>query len=333
MTPAGAGGGVDTAAVRAYLDCLDRADQTAAVRLATDLLDAGASVADVLVDVVAAAQQEIGRRWFTGRWSVAQEHAATHISELVAAAVAARTPAPTGRGRIVVACVEGEWHALPARIVAEVLRADGWQVTFLGASVPARHLVSYLHQTGPDAVLLSCLLSTRLVRAGRMVEACRAAGVPVLAGGPGFGTDGRWAAPLGAAGWGASARDAARLLRRPLRPAGPFPAAADDEYVAVLRHRRTIVQHALNAVDPAEDEADEVAAVVGQLVDALAAAIRVGDPALLAGFVGWQSEVSRVRPDGTPLLDVLLDVCAAALAEHPRAGDHLRRARRTAVAG
>ncbi|MDI5943123.1 cobalamin B12-binding domain-containing protein, partial [Micromonospora sp. DH15] len=67
---------------------------------------------------------------------------------------------------MVLACVEGEWHALAARIVAEVVRAAGWRGTCLGASVPARHLVSYLHQTGPDAVLLSCVQPSRLVRAG-----------------------------------------------------------------------------------------------------------------------------------------------------------------------
>src|SRR3712207_7094162 len=42
------------------------------------------------------------------------------------------------RGHVVVACLDGEWHALAARIVAEVLRVHGWRVTFLGASVPAR---------------------------------------------------------------------------------------------------------------------------------------------------------------------------------------------------
>ncbi|MEV1147125.1 cobalamin B12-binding domain-containing protein, partial [Micromonospora sp. NPDC049799] len=185
------------AAVEAYLGCLDAADPPAAIRLALGLLDAGWTVADVLVDVVAVAQREIGLRWLTGRWSVAQEHAATHVTELVVGAVAARIPPAPARGHVVSACVEGEWHALAARIVTEVVRADGWRVTFLGASVPTRHLVSYLHQTGPDAVLLSCVQPNRLVRAGRMIEACRTAGVPVVAGGPGFGANGRWAAAVG----------------------------------------------------------------------------------------------------------------------------------------
>ena len=43
----------------------------------------------VLLDLVAPAQAEVGERWARNEWSVAQEHAATHISERVVAAVAA----------------------------------------------------------------------------------------------------------------------------------------------------------------------------------------------------------------------------------------------------
>ncbi|GGM19129.1 cobalamin B12-binding domain-containing protein [Micromonospora yangpuensis] len=315
------------AVVRAYLDCLERVDAPAAVRLVAGLLDAGWSVADVLVDVVALGQREIGRRWLTGQWSVAEEHAATHVSELVVAAVAARTSVPPKAGHAVVACVEGEWHALAARIVAEVVRAEGWRVTFLGASVPARHLVSYLHQSGPDAVLLSCVQPNRLIRAARMIEACRSAGMPVIAGGPGFGPDGRWATAVGATAWGGSARDAARLLVRHGHPgfgAGPVPPPGADEYVAVLRRRREVVQLTVRTVDPPEDRAEEVANAVAHLVDALAAAIRVDDPQLLVDFVTWQDAALAGRGDKRPLLDTVLTSCATVLAEHPQARHYLR---------
>ncbi|MFC4146960.1 cobalamin B12-binding domain-containing protein [Micromonospora mangrovi] len=328
-------GGIGSDVVEAYLDRLDRADQAGAVGLALGLLDAGVPVTDVLVDVVAVAQREIGRRWLTGSWSVPQEHAATHVSEVVVGAVAARITAAPRLGHVVTACVEGEWHALAARIVAEVVRAAGWRVTFLGASVPARHLVSYLHQSGPDAVLLSCVQPTRLVRAARMVESCRAAGVPVVAGGPGFGPDGRWAAAVGAAAWGATARDAVRLLDRQVftgHPTGPSAPTPDDEYVAVLRHRREVVHAALRAVDPPEETADDIATGVAHLVDALAASLRVRDPELLIDFVRWQDEVLTAR-GGRRLLDVVLASCERALSEHPRAGHHLRLARVAATDG
>ncbi|MEU7574294.1 cobalamin-dependent protein [Micromonospora sp. NPDC049240] len=318
----------------AYLDHLDRADRVGAVALARDLVAGGCSVADVLVDLVAVAQREIGRRWLTGSWSVAQEHAATHVSELVVDALGASVSAPR-HGLVVVACVEGEWHALAARIVSEVVRAAGWRVTFLGASVPARHLVSYLHQTGPEAVLLSCVQPNRLVRAARMVEASRAAGVPVLAGGPGFGPEGRWATAIGAAAWGASARDAVRLLAGPL-PAGthtgPPPPPTDDAYVAVLHRRRELVRLALGAVDPPPESVEDVASGIAHLVDALVATVRVDDDRLLRDFVRWQEEALTAR-GGRRLLDDVLATLEGALTEYPRVAARLRTARAAVAAG
>ncbi|SCL12973.1 Methanogenic corrinoid protein MtbC1 [Micromonospora inyonensis] len=314
----------DGGAVGAYLDHLDRVDPEGATRLVLDLLDRGWSVADVLVDVVSVAQREIGRRWLAGGWSVAQEHAATHVSEQVVAAVGRRTGRSAGRGHVVLACVEGEWHALAARIVAEVVRASGWRVTFLGASVPPRHLVSYLHQTGPDAVLLSCVQPSRLIRAARMIEACRATGVPVVAGGPGFGAGGRWATAVGAAACGASARDAVELLDRHghLASAGePAPPPPDDEHVAVLRRRREVVQGVTRALVPAGADADPVADAAAQVLDSLAAALLVGDPELLDEFVRWQRQALGTRDS---LLDAILAGCATGLAEHPRAIRYLR---------
>ncbi|MGC4887382.1 cobalamin B12-binding domain-containing protein [Micromonospora sp. DT227] len=325
---------IGPATLAAYLDHLDRADRVGAVALARDLVSGGCSVADVLVDLVAVAQREIGRRWLTGSWSVAQEHAATHVSELVVDALGASVGAPR-HGLVVVACVEGEWHALAARIVSEVVRAAGWRVTFLGASVPARHLVSYLHQTGPEAVLLSCVQPNRLVRAARMVEASRAAGVPVLAGGPGFGPEGRWATAIGAAAWGASARDAVRLLAGPL-PAGthtgPPPPPKDDAYVAVLHRRRELVRLALGAVDPPQESVEDVASGIAHLVDALVATVRVDDDSLLRDFVRWQEEALTVR-GGRRLLDDVLATLEGALTEYPRVAARLRTARAAVSAG
>ena len=81
--------------------------------------------------------EQVGQLWQSALWSVIDEHIATGVAEtaLSAAAVVDRR-APT-RGHVVVACVEGDWHSLPARMVAEVLESEGWSVRFLGASHPS----------------------------------------------------------------------------------------------------------------------------------------------------------------------------------------------------
>jgi methanogenic corrinoid protein MtbC1 len=136
---------------------LDR-DEYAAAATVFAAADAGMSAEDLLLDVIAAVQHKVGAEWAANRITVAQEHAATAINERVIAALAhhpAGKPAAVHAGRVTVACVDGEWHALPARLLHEVLRLRGWQVDFLGAHVPTPHLIAHLHEHGPDAVALS----------------------------------------------------------------------------------------------------------------------------------------------------------------------------------
>ncbi|HSK59066.1 MAG TPA: cobalamin-dependent protein [Actinomycetospora sp.] len=341
MTSVRAASATDPATLRAaYLDRLAASDEEGAVAVAVDALDAGVDPEVVLLDVVAGAQREVGERWAAGEWTVVQEHVATHISERVVAAVARRAPAPapSGIGRVAVACLDGEWHGLPARLLAEVLVRHGWEVEFLGASVPAAHLATHLHRAGPDLVAVSSSLPSRLPAARRMVEACRSTGTPVLAGGPAFGEDGRWARAVGADGWAPDARAAAAMLAAD--PDGPWPtgggtdrSGADDrsarEEQTVLHARRIeLVGVAAAAARPDAGEVpDELADDLGHLVDFLAAAVFVDDPSLFEGFVSWVGTVAI--PAGLHVDEVgpALDALAAALADSPRTARLLRDAR------
>ncbi|MFI5486263.1 B12-binding domain-containing protein [Micromonospora echinaurantiaca] len=326
------------AAFPAYLHCLQEADEYAAVDVARGLLDAGVPAERVLLDLVAPAQAEVGERWARNEWSVAQEHAATHISERVVAAIAAYAdPRPT-RGRVVVACMDGEWHALPPRLVAEVLRLRGWQVTFLGASVPAAHLVSYLHRHDAHAVALACALPMRLPHAHRMIEACRRSDVPIVVGGRGFGADGRWARRLGVA-WAPDAPSAADLVadERSLRrtPPAQLSHLADDEYAGLVRRRGELIDGALadlrermpasRAYTPAQ--LDSTVSDLGYILDFLAAALYVDDATLFTDFVVWMADILTSRGVPAAALPTTLGHYAGVLRDHPRAARFLTAAR------
>jgi methylmalonyl-CoA mutase cobalamin-binding subunit len=235
------------------------------------------------------------------------------------------------RGRITVACVDGEWHALPVRILGEMLRLDGWRVDFLGANVPGPHLVTHLHQTGPDAVALSCMLPIRLPRAHAAVAACRSAGVPVIAGGRGFGPDGRYAHRLGADAWAPGAEEAvARLARDWPPPVVETDHAAflgDDEYTYVVRRRAELIgtgMRRLAAAYPAmsgydQRQIDATAEDMGHIVDFLAAALYVGDDRIVTDFVDWTAAVLRARDVPASALTVGLRLIREQVPECPRA--------------
>jgi methanogenic corrinoid protein MtbC1 len=318
-----------------YLQLIGDGDEPGAIELVTGLLDDGRPAQWILIEVIGRAQARVGELWAADEWTIAREHAATAISDRALAAVAARTTVRAGRGRITVACVDGEWHALPVRILAEMLRLDGWRADFLGASVPGPHLVAHLHQTGPDAVALSCTLSTRLPRAHAAITACRSAGVPVIAGGPGFGPDGRYAGRLGADAWASSAAGAVTRLAHdwPPRMADPSGTAylGDDEYTHVVRERAVLVgttMHRLALADPVvagydQRARDATAEDLSHVVDFLAAALYVADQAVFTDFVTWTRGVLSARGVPAAALRAGLELLGDQLRDYPRARSFL----------
>jgi methanogenic corrinoid protein MtbC1 len=326
----------------AYLDRLVAADEPGAVAVTVQAVDGGLDPEVVLLDVVAGAQRAIGERWASGEWTVVQEHVATHISERVVAAIARHTPPPrpTGIGTIAVACLDGEWHGLPARLLAEILARHGWRVEFLGTSVPAAALASHLHRGGPDVVAVSSSLPSRLPAARQMVEACRATGTRVLAGGPAFGADGRWARAVGADGWAPDARSAVAMLAASAEgpwypaedagarvpPGSPVADAAREEQ-ALLHARRGELIATVAAALRGSPPPDEFTDGLGHLVDFLAASVFVDDATLLDEFVRWVSTVAIPGGLGTDEVAPALDVLTAALGDFPRTTAILRATR------
>ena len=111
---------------------------------------------------------------------------ATAITDAVLAALAWRIEAAEDQGHLVATCAEGEWHSLPARMAAEVLRTHGWLVTFLGASTPADHLRRFVDEVGAVGVVVSCSVpiflsgaSGRSRRRRRQGCRCWPAGAPL----------------------------------------------------------------------------------------------------------------------------------------------------------
>ncbi|MER5731224.1 cobalamin-dependent protein [Streptomyces sp. NPDC002138] len=323
-------------------DAVLAGDERTAVAAVRRALDDGAEPEGVLLDVIARVQGRIGGHWAANRINVAQEHAATAINERTVGAVAGHPAARTepSRGRVVVACVDGEWHGLPARLVAEVLKLRGWQVDYLGAHVPTPHLVAHIHRTGPEVVALSSSIPTRLPTAHATITACQAAGAPVLVGGAAFGPDGEYARLLGADAWAPDARSAADLLeRRPLprpradhQPIDDLPHLADQEYTLVTRSRPQLVRAVLTALEnrlPSmrgydEAQRERTAEDLAHIVDFLGAALYTGDPELLSRFLLWTTGILEARGVPARSLPPALDVLAGELKDFPRATDMLR---------
>ncbi|GAA1025977.1 MULTISPECIES: cobalamin B12-binding domain-containing protein [Amycolatopsis] len=319
-------------------------DEHAAGGIALQALESGMDTETVLLDVIGAVQRKVGEEWAANRLTVTQEHAVTAINDRVVAAVSLAS-GPSSRAplaRVTVACVDGEWHALPARLLAEVLRSRGFRVDYLGAQVPASHLIADVHRTGPDAVALSGSIPTRLPAAHATITACQAAGVPVIAGGAAFGTDGRYARLFGADAWAPDARAAADLLagKLPGAPRGAhqavddLPHLLDQEYTMISRTSPQLVKAALAGLRervPAvacysELQLQHTVEDLASIVDYLRTSVYVDDPELFTGFLRWTADILAARGVPAGYLKPALDVLGEELRDFPRACATLVRA-------
>lgn len=181
------------AALRAqYLAAQLAGDRRRAVTLAVDeALAAGLGVSVIASEVIGAAQREIGQLWQEDRINIAQEHMATAISQLALAYLYQKAESRPRLGkRILVACVEGERHEFPARLLADALDMAGFDVRFLGADVPtaslARTLAEMPAEERPHLVALSATMAFHLPALRAATSAVRAAlgpDVPIAVGG------------------------------------------------------------------------------------------------------------------------------------------------------
>ena len=170
-----------------YLRAQLAGDRREAVRVVIEegLARHGASVVELQSHVIRAAQDEIGRLWQMNLVTIAQEHMATAISHLSLAALfeRARVAAPVDK-KIVIACVEGELHDLPARLVSDLLEIDGFEVRFLGANVPHDDLVAMVRDERPALVGLSVTMSFNLPALREAVARLRVVtDAPIFVGG------------------------------------------------------------------------------------------------------------------------------------------------------
>lgn len=195
--------------LEAYFAAVAAVDAAEATALVLELLDAGTAAQRITAEVLAPSQVRVGQLWQQGHWSVADEHAATAVTETALsalfAAVTRRRVTGSDARHVVLACAEGEWHTLPARMAAMGLSAGDTRVSVLGPSLPSDQLGRRLAAGDVDLLALSCTLPTNLIGAARCVQAAHEAGVPVLVGGRALGGDDRRARALGADAWAAQA--------------------------------------------------------------------------------------------------------------------------------
>jgi MerR family transcriptional regulator, light-induced transcriptional regulator len=185
----------DSNVVQSYLDALVAGDEVAAATAVSSMITEGRSIADVYIKLLTPAMTRIGELWRKNKINVAQQKLATQITlsqmDRLRSGIVAKRQSPY---RALVCCVQGEMHSTGARMVADLLRLEGWLVDFLGADVPTGDVVAMVQKKRTQMVALSVTMKANLQHARSLGATLRELAIPpkVIIGGDASANLRRW---------------------------------------------------------------------------------------------------------------------------------------------
>jgi DNA-binding transcriptional MerR regulator/methylmalonyl-CoA mutase cobalamin-binding subunit len=102
----------------------------------------------------------IGERWKTGELRPIHEHMTSSVIRSLTYILRNNNPCPDHAPRMVVSTPIGQLHELGALLAAIMAELNGWQVTYLGANLPAEEIAAAVKFTHAKAVTISISFST-----------------------------------------------------------------------------------------------------------------------------------------------------------------------------
>ncbi len=102
----------------------------------------------------------IGERWRLGELRPVHEHMASSIIRSLTYLLRNNNPCPKGAPRMIVSTPIGQLHELGALLAAVIAELKGWQVTYLGANLPAEEIAAAVKFTNASAVTISISFTT-----------------------------------------------------------------------------------------------------------------------------------------------------------------------------
>jgi methanogenic corrinoid protein MtbC1 len=211
---------------RRFLDLALAGRSEEAVEVVVDAARSGTDLAVVLIDILEAAQRELGRLCSIGTVSVAQEHYCTALTQLAMSALYpylfTDVPDAHARRRLVAVQAGGSLHEVGLRMVVDLLEHEGWDTTYLGAESDPCRVVAALLDRRAEVLAISASMPAQIGAVARLVAAVRAeprtAAVKVVVGGRLFLVAPALATEIGADGMARDAREAVALCARLTEP-------------------------------------------------------------------------------------------------------------------
>jgi len=147
------------------------------------------SINELYENIIKKSLYDIGEMWEYNKISVSTEHMASAIVEAILNELY-----PTiisndkTEKKIIVSCVENEFHQIGIKMINDVFEMNGWNSYFLGANTPTNELISFVKRTNPDMLAISLSIYFHLPALENMIQLVRKEFpiLPILVGGQAF---------------------------------------------------------------------------------------------------------------------------------------------------
>jgi 5-methyltetrahydrofolate--homocysteine methyltransferase len=190
------------------------------VDLVKKAIAAGVPAATILNDGLIAGMNEVGRRFKANEFYVPEvliaaramsnaKEAATRPGAMEILQPHLTKAGVKSRGKIIIGTVKGDLHDIGKNLVAMMLKGAGYEVDDLGVDCDITKFQAAVDR-GAQAVLCSALLTTTMPYMKTVTDALKDKGAKVIVGGAPVTQ--QYANEIGAAGYGADANDAVKVV-------------------------------------------------------------------------------------------------------------------------
>lgn len=138
-----------------YLDALLKGDRLGCRGIIEETLQSGVPANSVYMDVIWPIMVEIDKLYRKDIIDSAQEALATRINRTIVDQMQNKLPRKPQQSKKIVICSElTEQGELGAQMMADLFESNGWEVRFLGGTVTDDDIISFVHNYGPDILLV-----------------------------------------------------------------------------------------------------------------------------------------------------------------------------------
>jgi methanogenic corrinoid protein MtbC1 len=99
--------------------------------------------------------ESIGNLFYEGSLRIVHEHMASAVVRSFLWSLRSSTEPSAYAPILIVATLVGQWHEIGALMVASTASAEGWDITYLGANLPAEEIAAAVQQQSAQVVALS----------------------------------------------------------------------------------------------------------------------------------------------------------------------------------